>query len=58
MIKRILTVTLAAILALETPLTAYAAQTDPIPVEESEGTDSVTEETEENEGISGGGGNR
>lgn len=55
MIKRILTVTLAAILALETPLTAYAAQTDPIPVEESEGTDSVTEETEENDGISGGG---
>lgn len=55
MIKRILTVTLAAILALETPLTAYAAQTDPIPVEESEGTDFVTEETEENDGISGGG---
>lgn len=30
MFHRILTVTLAAVLALESPMTAYAAQTDPV----------------------------
>ncbi len=52
MFKRILTVTLAAVLTLETPLTAYAMQTDPVAVEEIEGTDYETEEIEEDDGIS------
>lgn len=55
MFKRILTVTLAAILTLETPMTAYAAQTVPVQIDES------VEETDisaENDEITGGGGKR
>ena len=53
--KRILTVTLAAVLTLETPLTAYAAQTAPVQMEESvEGTDKSVEDIAENDEITGG----
>lgn len=52
--KRILTVTLAAVLTLETPLTAYAAQTAPVQMEENvEGTDKSVEDIAENDEITG-----
>lgn len=55
MFYRIFTVLLAMILALETPLTAYAAQTAPVRMEESvEGTDKSVEDIAENGEISGG----
>lgn len=57
--KRILTVTLAVVLTLETPLTAYAAQTAPVQMEESvEGIEKSVEDIAENDEITGGGGNR
>lgn len=50
MFKRILTVTLAAVLALETPMTAYAAQTAPVQIEESViGSDKSVEDIAEND---------
>lgn len=54
MIKRILTVTLAAVLTLETPMTAYAAQTAPVQMEEIvEETDISDEDIAENDEITG-----
>lgn len=56
MFHRILTVTLAALLAFESPVTAYAAQTDPDPVVGSaERTGSTAREFENNDEFSGGG---
>lgn len=53
--KRILTVTLATILTLETPLTAYAAQTAPVRMEESvEGINKSAEDIAENDEITEG----
>ncbi len=56
MFHRILTVTLAAMLAFESPVTAYAAQTNPDPVVGSaDGAGSTARESENNDEISGGG---
>lgn len=53
MFKRILTVTLAVVLTLESPLTAYAAQTAPVQLEEdAEGQDTSAEDIAERDGIS------
>ncbi len=56
MFHRILTVTLAALLAFESPVTAYATQTDPdLVVGSAERTGSTAREFENNDEISGGG---
>lgn len=56
MFHRILTVTLAAVLAFESPMTAYAARTNPVPaVESAERTSSGTAEVEGNDEIPGNG---
>ena len=56
MFHRILTVTLAALLAFESPMTAYAARINPVPVVESaDRTSSDTAEFEDSGEIPGNG---